>query len=408
MGKAVRPKWGTEVTVGRSYEILIGRKQDPFCFKVFPENSSAGALCYKPQTGTIVAGVGTARKALYEEMNQKNFGKNVSARIVHTGQDMWVVNDLLFGVHQCICTQPKEGGVGEAVFPLQYNWTDNLMFVAQEKVGVEYGVGEQVLNHFAFGPHHVWTNTESGDIVRAWQPFNGLQVFTNLEYKVDVDKIMETPPTLCKKGGATMRIKCDDNGHYNPGAEAEVTQDDLRRARSKVPRDAYRGADHVGMSAVLNRWLNNSKAETKECKSWSVAELRDFIRLMHHLRHDGFDDIYTKTADKRSIKTDFEQNWQSLDAAQESAGQPDLVHVHRDGLCHEAVMLYMHHLTEEVREAFGRATPVPLLSEKAHSRNGHGPSVTTEATFKLYEEHVSCASCHSNPPLPGAADMITV
>jgi len=271
-----------------------------------------------------------------------------------------------------------------------------MIFVAQEKIVVEYGVGERTLNHFGFGPHHVWTDLATGDILRAWQPYNGLQVFTDIQYTADASQIMETPPKLCKKGGATMRIKCDDDGRYHPEAEVQVSQDDLRRARSKVPRDAYRGADRDDMSFVLNRWLNRSNADTKECKSWSVAELRDFIRLMHHLRHDGFDAIYTRTADQRVVKHDFEQRWEHLDTVHGSVAEPDLVRVHRDGLCHEAVMLYMHHLTEEVREAFSRAAPVPLLSEKSHSRHSHVPSVATDATFKLYEEHVTCASCHSN------------
>jgi hypothetical protein len=33
------------------------------------------------------------------------------------------------------------------------------------------------MNHWAFGPHHMWTEVETGDIIRMWQPFNGLQVY---------------------------------------------------------------------------------------------------------------------------------------------------------------------------------------------------------------------------------------
>ena len=33
------------------------------------------------------------------------------------------------------------------------------------------------LDHWAYGPHHVWVYPENGQILRMWQPFNGLQVY---------------------------------------------------------------------------------------------------------------------------------------------------------------------------------------------------------------------------------------
>ena len=73
------------------------------------------------------------------------------------------------------------------VFPIQTNWTDNLFFVGREKIGVEYDQGVKVLDHWAFGPHHVWSFPESGQILRMWQPFNGLQVFPG-EFEVVCQK----------------------------------------------------------------------------------------------------------------------------------------------------------------------------------------------------------------------------
>ena len=44
------------------------------------------------------------------------------------------------GVHQCVCTQPREGGdpTKPAVYPLQYNWTDLLSYVGREFLDIEY------------------------------------------------------------------------------------------------------------------------------------------------------------------------------------------------------------------------------------------------------------------------------
>merc|ERR1712046_503980 len=75
---------------------------------------------------------------------------------------------------------------------------------------------KMVLDHWAFGPHHVWSVPATGKTVRMWQPFNGLQVFTNGtddDSKLDPHVFDDIPPALCKKkGGATFRIKCTDDG----------------------------------------------------------------------------------------------------------------------------------------------------------------------------------------------------
>ena len=48
------------------------------------------------------------------------------------------------------------------------------------------------------------------------QPFNGLEVFDPIKLTFSFDRsLFEAPPALCKKGGALIRIKCDDNGHYD-------------------------------------------------------------------------------------------------------------------------------------------------------------------------------------------------
>lgn len=41
---------------------------------------------------------------------------------------------------------------------------------------VEGELTDVELDHWAYGPHHLWSYPESGQILRMWQPFNGLQV----------------------------------------------------------------------------------------------------------------------------------------------------------------------------------------------------------------------------------------
>ena len=40
-----------------------------------------------------------------------------------------------------------------------------------------YSFSVEEVDHWAFGPHHAWTKPETGDILRMWQPFNGLQIY---------------------------------------------------------------------------------------------------------------------------------------------------------------------------------------------------------------------------------------
>merc|ERR1719370_2064062 len=94
-----------------------------------------------------------------------------------------------------------------------------------------------------------------------WQPFNGLQVYPGgvPQGQVDSSLFEDIPPALCKKGGAIMRIGCDDEGYPAPDEKKRekrpkdaVYGKDIARAEEKVLRGHYKGLDFVSMSDVLN------------------------------------------------------------------------------------------------------------------------------------------------------------
>jgi len=180
-------------------------------------------------------------------------------------------------------------------------------------------------------------------------------------------------------------------------SNSSVHESDLERARTRRPRSMYRGANHTDMLSVLNRWLKRKDINWKECGDWSIAELRDFIRLMHELRHFDFDEIYLINSDNRAINKDVESQWSALDKVHSVEPNADLQNVDRDGLCHEAVMLYVHHLTREVQSSLMlRNTPVPLLPDKVHSPSEYPSTPSAEMTFKLYAKMTNCLACHNN------------
>lgn len=434
----VRPVWGADFTERKSHEILIGKKSDPACFQAFPYKDSTAENCYKPQECQLFSDM-NKYKALILTANQGGnawgVAGNVSSVIYHQGPNMWIVNKIgrLKLINQCVCTIPREGGEKDkpAVNAIQYNWVDKLFYVATEIIDVEYGVGDTVLDHWAFGPHHAWTDPETGVIVRMWQPFNGLQVFepgqwsTGNAYNDAVqdgknmfDELSpngDKAPKICTKAGKTLntfQIKCGDDGFPQTEAEDETTEyshielakqplgenhaaaSDLRRAKSKIPRDAFKGDNFDSMSQTLNTYLTRHAPNSKNCDAWTVEELQELQMQLLMLRDPNLNDLYHETDDNRKMSKDIEeivQQWNELNVL--AATDPDLARAHRDGHCHEAVMWYVHHLPEAMKNTLKDEISLPLLTSMRHSLKveaQHGPLV-----HRAYEEKVSCASCHS-------------
>ena len=77
------------------------------------------------------------------------------------------------------------------IFPIQPQWIDNLQYIGREIIGVEYlkedgSLTDVELDHWAYGPHHLWSYPESGQILRMWQPFNGKEL--DCEINITISK----------------------------------------------------------------------------------------------------------------------------------------------------------------------------------------------------------------------------
>jgi len=419
----IKPVW-TEKFVTRNYsEVLIGPKVDPFCFQVAPSNTSAGPLCYQKDGGMqnydmSPTGPGVLRDDLILD---SSVGK-IESRVTAQGLVLWILNKFPWyaaGTHQCICTNVHQGSDAKAAFlyPIQYNWTQQMYFVGREKIGIEYMNTEMVLDHWAYGPHHVWSVPETGKTVRMWQPYNGLEVFpegTQNSEEVDPKLFEDIPPALCKKGGATFRIGCDDNGQPIPKGQEEATaaaklaqitkqanENDHARAKQIVPRDEYRGDSFSNMSHTLNKWLASS-AKVKMCDKFSAKELQKLAATLFLARDVDLDKVYSAAYDNRRLLGDLsklQKDWDSLNAEVEAHPDQEFYHeVQRDGHCHEVVMWYVHHLSEDVKKVLGESgVEIPLL---AYNNHRVGCAVAKDDTHsnvcKAYESQVLCSDCHSN------------
>merc|ERR1712070_1112702 len=156
---------------------------------------------------------------------------NTTSTILQSGRQMWIVNDISSaGNMQCVCTNPSGQHCTNERPCYSYLWRwdtfETAQYLGRENIGVEWiqdhGVGNaskmMELDHFILWSHHLWTDPKSRRLVRAWKPFNGLQVYDPEAWLDDIKdpSVIEAPPAKCKKGGAKIRINCDDDGHYHP------------------------------------------------------------------------------------------------------------------------------------------------------------------------------------------------
>jgi hypothetical protein len=423
------PKWAAQAgkfTLTNDRFIMIGKKQDPFCFKFFPSNNSQGTQCYRRQFGTLTYDMTKEQQSIRYDLNihipwpsdkHSLFG-NVSSIIFHHGPNMWIINDLPGGIKQVICTQPLSSAhPGDThntkpIYPVMYNWTNHMSYIGREEFVVEYGVGKMQLEHWNYGPHHAWTAVGDDTVVRMWQPYNGFEVFAPGNWKDGVadPKAFEdmVPPKLAVKGkgGALMRIGCSDAGfpEKKKATEAEVepaTSGDLKRARTKIPRSSHKGTHFANMSEKLNGFLKKY-LNTKECQEWSAEELQRLQVLMLMMKAPEMDDVYRTTSDRRAMRGDEDAHGKRWEELTQLASQLGGKHkeMHRDGHCHEAVMWFTHHLSEPMRLKLAAMVTVPLLPYKKHSCDANEPLCTE------YLAQVSCQDCHQESLAPGPADVV--
>ena len=187
------------------------------------------------------------------------------------------------------------------------------------------------------------------------------------------------------------------------GADAVLS--DLQRARAKVPHGSYRGDSFADMGSVLTKHLRAKYGEAvKECVDASVADLRKLQTWFYKLADPQLTAVYAESQDERrerhdSIET-LTAHWENLQSNLTSWASRVL----RDGLCHEVVMRFVHHTTEDVQSSLLRS-PGFWLPTLPTERHVHGNHAKDAAVLKEYVALTGCQSCHSRlVPLSGVSE----
>eukprot|EP00929_Paragymnodinium_shiwhaense_P077242 TRINITY_DN39779_c0_g2_i1.p1 TRINITY_DN39779_c0_g2~~TRINITY_DN39779_c0_g2_i1.p1 ORF type:complete len:503 (+),score=129.20 TRINITY_DN39779_c0_g2_i1:96-1604(+) len=178
---------------------------------------------------------------------------------------------------------------------------------------------------------------------------------------------------------------------------------DLKRAKQKVPRAAWKADGFAGMSRVLTKHLEKIAHSVTPCAEWSLEELQQLQLRLREATNGDLAAIYEMTDDRRRHRfgssEELREHWAALADAVAGAGhageEAALRSVRRDGLCHEVVMSWAHHLTETARDELRAAELVlPSLPEQQHVR----PAAASSAAHKVHDEYaaqVSCQQCHT-------------
>lgn len=194
---------------------------------------------------------------------------------------------------------------------------------------------------------------------------------------------------------------------YAAGSVARSPQADLLRAQQRVPRAPWRGNDFADMSRKLTDALRRSGNQVAPCESWTTLDLKHLLRRIFKLSKAELLGIYDAANDNRRQRfatlSALESHWETLDAAAQMAR---LEHVRRDGLCHELVMWWAHHLSSTSQKLLTTENiTLPSLPQQRHRAKAStvetAKSDAESVVFDEYEQQVSCQQCHtgniSNP-----------
>jgi hypothetical protein len=178
---------------------------------------------------------------------------------------------------------------------------------------------------------------------------------------------------------------------------AVPTKRDLSRAVRKVPGPKYAGAQFSSAMDGLNGVLKAEQGlEVKPCANFSIQELHAVQRVLFEARSEEFQKVYTSASDTRALKHHTTAELEDEQAAVEELMRthPSVAGMVRDGVCHETVMWYVHHLADSTKQELKPLIVLPLLPEVYHKTPAKPVAPKIQAGHKRYTSQVSCAVCH--------------
>ena len=166
---------------------------------------------------------------------------------------------------------------------------------------------------------------------------------------------------------------------------------DLQRARQWTPRGGYQGRGGLASAnRQLNKHLlNHPHLASKPCERFATTEVRAVLRRLFASSSPELRAVYSDKDGRRAryaSLSEMEAEWKRLDAV---AGGDARV---RDAHCHEAVMWFVHHITQEEQRRLRATLVLPLLPARDHTIQGE--RAMRDHAGRFYDSRVTCQDCH--------------
>eukprot|EP00667_Euglena_gracilis_P011235 EG_transcript_11460 len=286
----------------------------------------------------------------------------------------------------CICTT---AGIGI----LRYDAFQDATYLGRERKFIEYLNVTRAADHYLKGPHHLWVDVATGLPLRAWQPSNGLQVYSDWVVGPPDAAEFATPPSC-------LNVQCTEAPPPPPlstPAHALPHSMDVLRAHQRLPHPELRGPTFAAMNAALNRHLAALPGlRLRDCGDFRLEELQAVADTVRAFASASLQAVYAGRGDRRRLLALPDDARAALWAQQAAATAPALREVARDGLCHEVMMWYAHHVPQHRRPALHAAAVLPRLPTTRHWRDPGtlGGSAEADLIWAHYERQIECTACH--------------
>ena len=204
LGKTpIKPIWPSTFTNKGFYEEQIFVHRDPFCLVQIPAMVSNSSHCYKRQQGTFNydSSQGSLRID-YLEASAVVLPANMTEYFYHLPDGTVHPHITRYG----LLPSPVCPCISLGIGPVSPLWAEDAVYVGREFLGIEFLWKEMEVDHWVKGPHHVWVDINTTNVVRLWQPFNGLEVFDPSLYNTDpIPSSVFKLPFVC---AATEKLGC--------------------------------------------------------------------------------------------------------------------------------------------------------------------------------------------------------
>lgn len=186
--------------------------------------------------------------------------------------------------------------------------------------------------------------------------------------------------------------------HFLPHAKPHAS--DISRAKQPKPAagSKFVGKSFEDATDKLNQHLRGEKGlSTRPCADFDLKELFEVQELLFAARAPSLDEVYSAASDTRRMAHGTLSELKQVQRANLHLVEqnPSLLEMVRDGICHESVMWYTHHVSKSGKEEVKQMLTLPLLPMHAqlHPKPSSGEKAATSAHQK-YVAQASCAVCH--------------